>query len=145
MSLVNKTPPPPPRPQAINNDRSLRASHLKLGGFRVQFSPGAGNFFLIFLVLDFSIFKKKKILEETLTNSYQRAWVIHMNLNTVRFRKLYDSGLNECPLPSLGLTSEQIIAAPSHFLRFKGYNKENILSFLALFEDRNRLWLQRDQ
>ena len=54
-----KNPPPPPPPQAINNDRSLRASDLKLGGSWVQFSAGARNLFITFLVLDFSIWKKK--------------------------------------------------------------------------------------
>ena len=54
-----KNPPPPPPPQAINNDWSLRASDRKLGGSWVQFSAGARNFFITFLVLDFSIWKKK--------------------------------------------------------------------------------------
>ena len=54
-----KNPPPLPPPQAINNDWSLRASDRKLGGSWVQFSAGARNFFITFLVLDFSIWKKK--------------------------------------------------------------------------------------
>ena len=37
-------------------------------------------------------------------------------------------------MPSLGLISEQIIVAPPHFLRFKGYNKENILFFLLFLK-----------
>ena len=36
-------------------------------------------------------------------------------------------------MPSLGLMSEQIIVAP-HFLRFKGYNKKNILFFLLFLK-----------
>ena len=30
--------------------------------------------------------------------------------------------------------SEQIIVAPPHFLKFKGYNKENILFFLLFLK-----------
>ena len=37
-------------------------------------------------------------------------------------------------MPSLGLMSEQIIVAPPRFLRFNGYNKENILFFLLFLK-----------